>query len=151
MAGAKAKQAPESSEQDRQDEKKKDDYEILVKTGTGEVQRGQETVSLTNYQKVVFKAEATTMTKDTEVAPPTLLDPGNMISVFSNGRSALVELTWTPVTGAKSYKLRISQNPFFTPLVMERPANNPTEKVILPEGQYYWSVTTLDARGRPSM
>jgi len=150
MAGAKAKLAPESSAQVRNDEKK-DNYEILVKTGSGEVKRGDETVSLTNYEKVVFKAEAKTMTKDKEVSPPTLLDPGNMISLFSNGKNALVELTWTPVTGAKNYKLRISQNPFFTQLVMERSTTYPTEKIILPEGQYYWSVISLDTRGRPSM
>jgi len=150
MAGAKAKLAPESSAQVRNDQKK-DNYEILVKTGSGEVQRGQETVSLTNYEKVVFKAEATTMTKDKEVSPPTLLDPGNMISLFSNGKSALVELTWTPVSGAKGYKLRVSQNPYFTKIVMERPTAYPTDKVILPEGQYYWSVIAMDTRGRPSM
>ena|SRR5579872_2831109 len=150
LAGAKATLAPESSAQVRNDEKK-DNYEILVRSGTGEVKRGEETVQLANYEKVVFKSEAKAMTKDKEVAPPTLLDPGNMISVFTGGKATTVEFTWTPVTGAKGYKVHISHNAYFTDLATEKLAEYPQARIALPEGQYYWSVTTIDAKGRPSM
>ena len=150
VAGATASLAPESSAQVRNDSKK-DNYEILVKTGTGEVKRGDETISLSNYEKVVFKADSKAMTKDKEVQPPTPLDPGNMISVFTGGSATTVEFTWTPVTGTKGYKVLLAKNAYFTEMIGERSSDVPQLHMPLPVGQYYWSVKAIDSRGKPSM
>jgi hypothetical protein len=150
LAGATASLAPESSAQVR-NESKKDNYEILMKTGTGAVKRGDETVQLNNFEKVTFKAEAKTMTKDKELQPPTLLDPGNMISVFTSGTATTVEFTWTPVTGAKGYKIRLAKNAYFTEMIGERAADIAQLRMPLSVGQYYWSVKSIDTRNKPSM
>jgi len=150
VAGATASLASESSAQVRNDSKK-DNYEILVKTGTGEVKRGDETVQLSNFEKVSFKADAKSMTKDKELQPPTLLDPGNMISVFTGGSATTVEFTWTPVTSAKGYKIGLAKNAYFTEMIGEKAVDVPQVRMPLPVGQYYWSVKSIDNRNKPSM
>jgi len=150
LAGATATLAPESSAQVRNDSKK-DNYEILVKTGTGEVKRGDESVQLSNFEKVSFKAEAKSMTKDKELQPPTLLDPGNMISVFTGSSATTVEFSWTPVTGAKGYKISLAKNAYFTEMIGEKAAEVAQLRMPLPVGQYYWSVKSIDNRNKPSM
>ena len=42
-----------------------DVHEIVLKKGSGEINRGGEVVSLSNFDKVTFKAESKTMAKET--------------------------------------------------------------------------------------
>jgi hypothetical protein len=62
---------------------------------------------------------------------------------------------WTPATGAKSYKLTVSQSPDLSnpisagsvsfPLTTNATAYSPTTR--LAQGTYYWDVTPIDAEG----
>ena len=63
---------------------KDDEHEILVKKGSGEVERNGELVQLSNWEKVTFQSQSKTMERVTEVGPPTPITPGNMMPVFIN-------------------------------------------------------------------
>src|SRR5215831_5546977 len=81
VAGAKASLAPDSSAMVRNDPKS-DEHEILVKKGSGSIERNGEVVKLSNWEKVNFQNAAKTMEKGKEVGPPTPLAPGNMMPIF---------------------------------------------------------------------
>ena len=81
IAGATASLSRDSSAQVHNDPQQ-DSHQILLKKGSGEVARGNEKVQLTDYERVSFKSEAPTMTKEKEIAPPTLIAPANMIPIF---------------------------------------------------------------------
>jgi len=150
VAGATARLAPESAAQVRNDPRA-DQHEILVKSGSGEVVRGAETVSLTSYEKVSFSSTAPTMAKTKEIAPPTLIAPANMMPMFVGGAAGPVEFNWTPIEGARGYHLRVSKNPYFSSTVYDKRLTTPGVKLpALGEGAYYWVVQTIDASGKIS-
>ncbi len=147
VAGATASLASDSAAQVRNDPKA-DRHEILVSRGTGEVTRGGETVTLTDYEKVSFTAEGGGMAKDKEIAPPTLISPANMMSIFVREP---VNLSWTYMANARQYRVRVSMNPYFSSTVMDRRIGG-TDLAApqLREGNYYWVVQSVDAQGRES-
>lgn len=150
VAGATARLAPESAAQVRNDPRA-DQQEILVKSGSGEVTRGAETVSLTSYEKVSFKSDSPKMAKAKEIAPPTLITPANMMPMFVAGATMAVDFSWTPISGAKGYHLRISKNPYFSSTVFDRRVPAASTKIPgLGEGAYYWVVQTIDTAGKVS-
>jgi hypothetical protein len=150
VAGATARLAPESAAQVRNDPRN-DQHEILVKAGSGEVVRGNETVSLASYEKVSFSSDSAKMAKSKEIAPPTLIAPANMMPMFVGGAVGPVEFSWTPIEGAKGYHLRVSKNPYFSSTVYDRRVQTSSVKLpALGEGAYYWVVQTVDASGKIS-
>ena len=151
VAGATATLAPETSAEVLNDPRK-DDHEILVKKGAGEVVRNGETVKLATFERVAFTAEAPQMVKTKEIAPPTLYQPGNMMPVFVSNESRPVDFSWAPVDGAKRYRIRVSRNAYFSSLVIPAADVDSTQVQLthLPEGPYYWSVQSLGENGKES-
>jgi hypothetical protein len=153
VAGAKASLAPDSAAMVHNDPKD-DQHEILVKKGSGEIQRNGEVVHLSNWEKVSFQAESKTMEKATEIGPPTPITPGNMMPVFVNAgeKTKEVEFSWTPMSNAAGYRLRISHNPYFSSLLLDRKVETPSVVVTgLPVGAYYWAIQSYDAAGKESV
>lgn len=152
VAGAVATIGPESAAMVRNDPRA-DQREILLKKGSGRVQRGSQVVDLRDYEKVTFKAEDEKMVKVKEARPPTLIAPANMMPIFATGgASRAIDFSWTPIDNTRQYHVRISRNPFFSSLVLERKVANPGLQVQgLPEGAYYWVVQSIDASGRTSL
>ena len=153
VAGAKASLAPDSSAMVHNNPKD-DQHEILVKKGSGEIQRNGEVVHLSNWEKVSFHSESKTMERATEIGPPAPITPGNMMPVFMNAgeKSKEVEFAWTPMTNAAGYRLRISHNPYFSSLLMDRKVESQSVVVTgLPVGAYYWSIQSYDAAGKISV
>lgn len=151
VAGATASLQPESVAEVKNDPRA-DNHEILVKKGGGDVTRNGEVVSLSNYEKVSFKSDSPTLAKTKEIGPPILIDPANMLPVFAAGNAASVKFTWTPMENTKAYHVRISRNPYFTQLLLER--RTPVaelEVADIPEGAYYWSVQSVDGGGKESV
>jgi hypothetical protein len=153
VAGAKASLAPDSSAMVHNNPKD-DQHEILVKKGSGEIERNGEVVHLSNWEKVSFQSESKTMERVTEIGPPAPITPGNMMPVFMNAgeKSKEVEFAWTPMTNAAGYRLRISHNPYFSSLLLDRKVE--TQSVVvtgLPVGAYYWSIQSYDAAGKVSV
>ena len=137
VAGAKASLAPDSSAMVHNDPKD-DQHEILVKKGSSEIERNGEVVHLSNWEKVSFQSESKTMERAKEIGPPTPISPGNMMPVFINAgeKSKEVEFSWTPMANAAGYRLRISHNPYFSSLLLDRKVETPSVVVTgLPRGR----------------
>jgi len=153
VAGAKASLAPDSSAMVHNNPRD-DQHEILVKKGSGEIERNGEVVRLSPWEKVSFQSESKTMERATEIGPPAPITPGNMMPVFTNAgeKSKEVEFAWTPMANAAGYRLRISHNPYFSSLLLDKKVESSSVVVTgLPVGAYYWSIQSYDAAGKESV
>jgi quercetin dioxygenase-like cupin family protein len=152
VAGATASLAPESTAQVHNDPKA-DEHEILMKKGSGEVQRNGETVQLANWEKVSFRADETHMEKAKGTGPPTPISPANMAPIFTAGENTKdVEFSWTPMANAAGYRLRISRNPYFSSTLVDKRVSTADVTVTsLGEGAYYWVVQSYEASGKESV
>jgi hypothetical protein len=148
VAGATASLSPESSAVVHNDPST-DVHEILLKKGSGQVTRKNETVMLSNFERVSFKAEAPQMTRTKEPGPPTLITPANMMVVYLPGAGRTIHFSWAPTGTSGSYRLRVSRNLYFSSTLFDQVVQG--TEVDLPvsaEGAYYWVVTPQDASGR---
>jgi hypothetical protein len=151
VAGATASLAPESAAQVHNDPTS-DQHEILMKKGTGEVSRNGETVQLANWEKVSFHGTGSHLEKAKETGPPTPIAPANMAPLFSGDATKDVEFTWTAMTNAIGYRLRISRNPYFSSTLVDKKVTTAAVTVSgLGEGAYYWMVQSYDAVGKESV
>jgi len=151
VAGATASLAPESAARVSNDPKA-DQHEILLKKGTGDIERNGETVHLTDWEKVTFQATATRMERIKEIGPPTPISPANMMPIFFSSASKPIEFSWTPMSGAAGYRLQLSRNPYFSSTIVDRKVNTADVMVSgLAQGAYYWMVQSYDPQGKISV
>ena len=153
VAGAKASLAPESSAMVHNNPAD-DQHEILVKKGSGDIERNGEVIRLASWEKVSFQSASKTMERATEMGPPTPISPGNMMPVFANPgeKSKEVEFTWSAVPSAAGYRLRIAHNPYFSSVLLDRKVSTASVVVTgLPIGAYYWSIQSYDSAGKESI
>jgi FecR protein len=153
VAGAKASLAPESSAMVHNDPRA-DQHEILVKKGSGDIERNGEVVHLADWEKVSFRNQSKSMERGKEVGPPTPITPGNMMPIFiaTGEKSKDVDFAWTPMASAAGYRLRISHNPYFSSLLLDRKVESANVVVTgLVQGAYYWAIQSYDAHGKESV
>jgi hypothetical protein len=151
VAGAKATFARDTTALVRNDPKA-DQHEIMVTRGAGEVVRGAENVKLTEYEQVSFKTDAPKMTKEKQIAPPTLISPANMLPIFLVDPKDPVQFSWSPVSQSIQYRLRISRNPYFSSTVYDKKFGaSDTQITGLGEGAFYWAVQSEDINGVTSI
>jgi len=151
VAGATANFSADTAAQVRNDPRD-DKHEIMVKKGAGDVTRNGETLKITDFERVSFKADSAHMEKMKEIAPPVLVAPANMMPIFTGGVPKPVEFSWSPVATAKLYRVKVSKNPYFSSSVLDK--KTPTTSVSLPgltDGAYYWMVQSVDGEGRESI
>ncbi|HKV25344.1 MAG TPA: hypothetical protein VJN93_12190 [Candidatus Acidoferrum sp.] len=134
----------------RADPEHKND-EIVVSSGSAEVQRGQEKVEIGQYQKAVFSSTGP-ITKSDVLAPPDLVAPPNFAPmIVESPKAATIHFEWKPVDQAVSYTLRISATAMFTKTLKEVPSTgNSAEVTGLDAGDYFWTVTATDAKKQTS-
>ncbi|MGC1416494.1 MAG: hypothetical protein WA817_14505 [Candidatus Acidiferrum sp.] len=126
--------------------------QIVVTSGSAEVQRGQEKVEIGQYQKAVFST-AGPITKSDVLAPPDLVLPRNFEPlIVENPKTAAVHFEWKAVPQAVSYTLRVSATAMFTKTVKEIPGITGTTAEVsgLDAGDYFWTVTASDAKKETS-
>jgi len=151
VAGATASLAPESAAMVHNDPKH-DTHEVLMKKGTSEISRNGEVVRLSDWEKVSFGSESSHMEKAKEIGPPTPISPANMMPLFVSGDAKPIEFSWTPMTNAVGYRLRISRNPYFSSTIVDRKVNSADVIVSgLTQGAYYWMVQSFDRGGKESV
>jgi hypothetical protein len=122
--------------------------EILVSNGSAQVQRGQEQVEVTQYQKANIPTTGS-ISKSDVLAPPELLEPINLTPIIAeNPKATAVHFEWKPVQDASSYSLRISTTSMFTKIVKEARAVSGTSVDItgLDAADYFWNVTATSAK-----
>jgi hypothetical protein len=149
VAGATAALAPESSAMVHNDPRA-DTHEILVKKGSGRVTRNNQTIVLSDYEKVSFRAAAPQMSRTKETGPPTLIQPANMQVTYVSAAWKPVHFSWTPTGSSGNYRLRVSLNPYFSSMVFDKVISGTEFDAPLAEGSYYWVVTAQDANGHES-
>jgi hypothetical protein len=151
VAGASASLAPESSASVRTDPGK-DEHEILLKRGSASVTRGGEIVKLADFEKVNFKTDKKPLERAKAVLPPFLVSPSNMSPIFIGGDGGNVQFAWTSVARGKSYRLRLSRNPYFSDVILDKTLDNTNISVTgLAQGAYYWEVQAVDENGKQSV
>ncbi|MGC2670368.1 MAG: hypothetical protein WA299_00765 [Candidatus Acidiferrum sp.] len=126
--------------------------EIVVSSGSAEVQRGQEKVEIGQYQKATFSTSGP-ITKSDVLAPPDLILPRNFEPlIVENPKTASVHFEWKPVSEAVTYTLRVSATAMFTRTVKEIPGISGTEADVtgLDAGDYFWTVTAVNAKKETS-
>jgi len=144
---AKAELRPNSRAAVKLDKDTKES-EIVVSNGSAQVQRGQDQIEVTQYQKVNIPPGGP-ISKSDVLAPPELLEPINLTPIIvENPRTAAVHFEWKPVQDASSYSLRISTTSMFTKIVKEAPKVTGTSVDIsgLDAGDYFWNVTATSTK-----
>jgi hypothetical protein len=128
-------------------------HEITMDQGQAEVTRGSTSIQLGQYEQVSFTAQQAGLVRNKVIAPPTLLSPRNMeLKLVRDPMSAVLEFSWTEVPGAKAYHLEISPSVMLTNFAVDKKITGRTSAEVsgLVEGNYYWVVTTIDAKGNES-
>ncbi|MEE9443263.1 MAG: serine/threonine-protein kinase [candidate division Zixibacteria bacterium] len=82
------------------------------------------------------------------INPPGLVSPGNNDTLMT----ALPDFTWTPATGASTYRLEIGDDADFisSQNIPELTDNRYTPNIDMADGLYYWRVKSVDADGNQS-
>jgi Glucodextranase, domain B/FecR protein len=153
VAGASLTIAAESSAE-VQNDPRHDEHAILMKKGSGEVTRGEESVKLGDNEKVSFTADAKEMVKTKEMSPPFLIGPFDKQQVSLGPADKGVLFYWSEVEGnVRAYHLKVSKTPFFSPASLVFDKNVTGSQIILPvgEGTYYWVVQSVGENGKESV
>lgn len=126
-------------------------HEILMTQGGAEVLRGSERLELGQYEKASFAAEGA-MTRRRAMGPPLLLQPANLTPLMvPDPKTYTLNFSWTPVPGAKAYRVRVSTNSIFSSLAYDKQTpTNSVKATGLPEGIYYWAVSSIGANDKES-
>ncbi|HWP84506.1 MAG TPA: hypothetical protein VNN17_04915 [Terriglobia bacterium] len=126
--------------------------EITVSKGGAQLLRGSEQLQLGEYEQASFAGPGSATTRKKIVAPPLLLTPADMAPIVVSGSETIeVQFTWSAISTAHSYRLRVSSSPIFSHLLHDRVVRSTSLR--LPSfrvGDYYWTVTSLDAEGKES-
>jgi hypothetical protein len=125
--------------------------EVVVKSGSAEVQRGEERIELAPWQKVNIPTGGP-IQKSQVLAPPELVEPLNLAPIIvDNPKSSPVRFEWKQVPDALSYTLRISTTAMFTKTVKEAKASGTSAEITgLDGGDYFWNVIATDAKKQTS-
>lgn len=154
VAGSTTTFAPDSSAE-VQNDARSDARSVLIRKGSGEVVRGDQTIKLSVNEKANIPSnEAKKMVKTTEIGAPLLLGPYDNQQIALAASDPGVTFYWKDVESVHNYHLRIARNQFFTPagLVFDRNVN--TSQVVvneLPMGTYYWEVSSIEDGGKESI
>jgi hypothetical protein len=151
MAGSSTSMGSESAAEVHNDPRT-DEHDVMVKKGSATVSRDGQEERLAENERVAFKQDQPGMNKTREIGAPTLVDPPNMQSEFVANDSQEVVFTWSETPNVKGYRIRISQNPYFSSVMLD--AKVPEAQVKLKgfaEGAYYWVVQAIGPNGKESV
>ncbi len=127
-------------------------HEITVAQGSAQLQRGNEMVNLTQYEKASFAASQAPIVKERVISPPRLDQPLNLEPIIVRDvKRAPIRFSWSTVPEAISYRLKVSTSPLFVSPIVDRKLNSTEYSITgLDQGTYYWTVSAMDRNGRES-
>jgi Glucodextranase, domain B len=129
-----------------------DEHSVLMRKGSGEVQREGQTLPLESYTKASFSSNSREMIKTKELQPPTLISPAPLQNVFLDPGTKGVNFSWAPVENVREYHIKINRNPsFLGPGVDDKKAATQVLVTNLQEGTYYWQVRSIGQDGKESI
>jgi hypothetical protein len=129
----------------------KRESEIVVSSGSAQVQRGQEKIDLAPFEKLTIP-NGGAMQKSIVLAPPDLVEPLNLAPIVAeNPKLFPVHFEWKAVPNAALYTLRVSTTAMFTKTVKEAKVSGTSADISgLDSGEYFWNVTATDGRKQNS-
>jgi len=125
--------------------------EIVVSSGSAQVQRGAEKIDLAAWEKATIP-NGGPIQKSNVLAPPDLVEPLNLAPIMAeNPKTSPVRFEWKPVPDAVSYTLRISTTAMFTKTVKDATVRATAAEITgLDPGEYFWNVTATDGKKQTS-
>lgn len=125
--------------------------EIVVSSGSAQVERGGEKIDLAPWEKVTIPSSGP-LQKSNVLAPPDLVEPLNLAPIIAeNPRISVVHFEWKPVQDAITYTLRISATAMFTKTVKEAKVSGTSAEISgLDAGDYFWNVTAANSKKETS-
>jgi hypothetical protein len=125
--------------------------EIVVSSGSAQVQRGAEKIDLVAFEKATVPSVGA-IQKSNVLAPPELVGPLNLSPIITEDPKVTpVHFEWKPVQDAVSYTLRISTTSMFTKTVLQKPVSTTAVEITgLDPGDYFWNVTATDGKKQTS-
>ncbi|MBA0083598.1 MAG: FecR domain-containing protein [Acidobacteria bacterium Pan2503] len=130
----------------------KKESEVVVSSGTAQVQRGEEKIDLVQYEKATIPSTGA-IQKSTVLKPPELVEPLNLAPIIAeNPKTATVHFEWKPVPEAASYRLRVSATSMLTRNIVDKKNITGTSVDVtgLETGDYFWNVMATDAKKESS-
>jgi hypothetical protein len=129
----------------------KKESEVVVSSGSAQVQRGRETIDVAQYEKATIPSSGA-IQKSAVLAPPDLVEPLNLAPIIAeNPKSATVHFEWKPVQEAVSYRLRVSTTTMFTKTEVDKKVVGTSADISgLDAGDYFWNVMATDAKKQSS-
>jgi hypothetical protein len=126
-------------------------HEIVVSTGSAEVQRGDEKIELTQWEKASFPT-AGGIQRSNVLAPPSLVEPLNLAPIINEKpKISPVHFLWRSVEDAVSYTVRLSATTSFRTIVKQAKVSGTSADITgLDPGEYFWNVTAQDAKKQTS-
>jgi len=129
----------------------KRESEIVVASGSAQVQRGQEKIDLAPFEKLTIP-NGGTIQKSIVLAPPDLVEPLNLAPIVAESPKLFpVHFEWKAVPNAASYTLRVSATAMFTKTLKEAKVNGTSADISgLDSGEYFWNVIATDGKKQNS-
>src|SRR5437879_959747 len=126
--------------------------QITVSAGAANMQVGNQHVAIGEWERVTYNATSGAVTKTNVLAPPSLTAPLNLQPLIeADPKHATVHFAWAAVSEAASYSLRVSANSMFTRIAAAKVvAGTSADLSGFDPGDYYWSVTAIDAHKQES-
>jgi hypothetical protein len=126
-------------------------HEIVVSTGSAEVQRGDEKIELTQWEKASFPT-AGGIQRSNVLAPPSLVEPLNLAPIINEKpKISPVHFVWKSVEDAVSYTVRLSATTSFRTIVKQAKVSGTSADITgLDPCEYFWNVTAQDAKKQTS-
>ena len=126
--------------------------QITVSAGKADMQVGNQHVAIGEWERVTYNATSGAVTKTNVLAPPSLTAPLNLQPLIeADPKHATVHFAWAAVSEAASYSLRVSANSMFTRIAAAKVvAGTSADLSGFDPGDYYWSVTAIDAHKQES-
>ncbi len=126
-------------------------HEILVSTGSAQVQRGDEKIELTQWERASFPTGGPIQTSNV-LAPPSLVEPLNLAPIINEKpKISPVHFEWKAVEGAVSYTVRLSNSTSFRTIAKQAKVSVTSADISgLDPGDYFWNVTAQDAKKQTS-
>ena len=129
----------------------KRESEIVVSSGSAQVQRGQEKIDLAPFEKLTIP-NGGAIQKSIVLAPPDLVEPLNLAPIVAESPKLFsVHFEWKAVPNAASYTLRVSATAMFTKTVKEAKVTGTSADISgLDSGEYFWNVMATDGKKQNS-
>ncbi|GBE14528.1 fecR protein [bacterium BMS3Abin14] len=120
--------------------------DVSVRAGNRDVRLGRnEVIRLAEGGKVISRGKL--------LGVPVPRAPGNLDWKVSKAPSISVRFSWNDIPGARSYRLVVGTDRYFSNIVSDRTGVKGTSAFVknLKPGLYYWRVSSIDRRGRESL